>query len=190
MTAMEIRNALVKGLYEYLGGVQVYRSGQVSEEQKLPYVIYTVPVTDSGGNTMGHYSSCRKGESAEEIREEQTSMTMSFTACSENRMDNGGNYIQGEDEAQEIAERAHGWFTHAGYDYFVKCGIVIADVTEVRGRNALMGNEEANRKGFDVICNYIKEDRRDISFVDKVMTARKKEEKEKNERCSSIGKGG
>ncbi len=173
MTATEIRNALIKGLYEYLGdGIPVYRSGQVSEEQSLPYVIYTVVTTNGSGRTMGHYSVCREGERTEEIREEQESMTISFTACSQNRTDGNGNYIHGEDEAQEIAEMAHAWFVHAGYDYFVKNKIVIADVTEVRGRNSLAGNVEANRKGFDIICNYISEDRRNIPFVGQVMIGR------------------
>ena len=188
MTEIEIRNALVKGLNEYLDGIEVYRSGQVSEEQPFPYIIYTVTATGGNGNTMGHFSACRKGDDAEEIREEQKSMTISLTVCSQNRTDREGKHIQGEDEAQEIAERAHGWFSHVGYDYFVKCGIVIADVMEVRGRNTLMGHEEANRKGFDVICNYISEERRDISTVSRAIAKRKKEEKD--ERRSGISKGG
>ncbi len=175
MNTVEIRNALVKGLCGYLGGdIPVYRSGQTSGEQNLPYVIYTVMAVNAGGNTLGHYSVRREGDRAEEIREEQASLTVSFTACSQNRTDAMGNYIQGEDEAQEIAERAHGWFAHAGYDYFTKCGIVIAGVTEVRGRNALAGNEEANRKGFDVTCNYISTVSRDVASVERVNIRREK----------------
>lgn len=189
MSTIAIRDALVKGLYGYLGGdIPVYRSGQTSGELTFPYVIYTVMSTNRGGNTTGHYSVKRKGDDAEEIREEQASLAISFTVCSQNHTDAGGNYIQGEDEAQEIAERAHGWFTHAGYDEFTKCGIVIADVTEVHERNALVGNEEANRKGFDVICSYINRERRDISVVDKVKAGRKREEKD--ERRSSICQSG
>ncbi len=178
MSTVAIRDALIKGLYRYLGGdIPVYRSGQTSGELMFPYILYTVTAANGGGNTTGHYSVRKKGDGAEEIKEEQAFLTMSFTICSQNHTDALGNYIQGEDEAQEIAERAHGWFTHAGYDDFTKCGIVIADVTEVHGRNALMGNEEANRKGFDVICNYINGVSRDISVVDKVMAGREKDER-------------
>lgn len=188
MNATEVRDRLVKGLYQHFGGrVPVYRSGQVSGEQTPPYVIYAVTGAGGRGGTMGHFAVCRKGDCAEEIRGEQRSMSLSFTACSQNREGEDGSRIFGEDEAQGIAEEAQGWFVHAGYDYLSRNNIVVSDVTEIQGRNVLMVDEELNRKGFDVICSYAAEDRRRISVVEKV-SIKKKEDG--NEGCSSVGEGG
>ena len=138
MNAKEVRDALVEGLHGHLDGIPVYRAGQARPAEGFPYVIYSVIATTRGGGTMGHYEAVRAGEDAEEIRREQASMSLSLTACSQNRKDKAGGAIYGEDEAQEIAERAHGWFAHAGYDYFMGKGIVVSDVTEIQGRNVLM----------------------------------------------------
>lgn len=174
MNAKEVRDALVEGLYGHLGGIPVYRSGQARPEEGFPYVAYSVTATNRGSGTIGHYEVAGAGEDAEEIRREQASMSLSFTACSQNRGDGTGATIYGEDEAQEVAERAHGWFAHAGYDYFMGKGVVISDVTEIQGRNMLMVDEEVNRKGFDVICSYISEDRRKVGAVRKASIRRGK----------------
>lgn len=174
MNATEVRDALVEGLYGYLGGIPVYRGGQARPEQGFPYVIYSVISTSRGGGTMGHYEAAGDGDGAEEIRREQASMSLSLTACSQNREDGTGGTIYGEDEAQGIAERAHGWFAHSGYDYFMGKGIVVSEVTEIQGRNTLLVDEEANRKGFDVICSYISEERRKVGAVSKASIKRGK----------------
>lgn len=172
MNIVEARNILIKGLHEYLLGsasekIPLYRSGQTNEEQKLPYVIYSIMNDKGNGRTRGHYNVEAAGEKAEEIRQEQVSATMSLTVCSENRTE-GETYIFGEDEAQELAEKCQGWFLHAGYDYLSQNNIVIADITGIQNRNMLLLNEEVSRKGFDVIFNYIAEDKRSIAVVNKV----------------------
>lgn len=168
MNAVEARNILIKGLNEYFsGGIPIYRSGQTNKEQELPYIIYSILNDKGNGRTQGHYAIAAAGDAAEEIRQEQVSATMSLTVCSENRTE-GDIYIFGEDEAQELAEKCQGWFLHAGYDYLSKNNIVIADVTGIQNRNMLMVDEEANRKGFDVIFNYITEDKRSIAVVNKI----------------------
>ena len=133
MNVIEARDILVKGLYDFLRSddsscIPVYRSGQVNDEQEPPYIIYSVISARGNGQTLGHYSASASGETAEEIRQEQVSATMSFTICSMDRKE-GKKYIFGEDESQEIAEKCYGWFIHAGYDYFSSNKIVIADVT-------------------------------------------------------------
>ena len=143
----------------------------------MPNGIYTVtaPYVSDGG--LGDITEKEVEGGMEVTRMEMPSATFSFTFCSQDRTGPEGKPISGADEAEPLASRAAGYFLHAGYDDFTKCGIVIADVTEVHGRNALMGNEEANRKGFDVICNYINGVSRDISVVDKVMAGREKDER-------------
>lgn len=176
MNAVEARNILIKGLSEYLPDeIPLYRSGQTNEEPKPPYIIYSLLNDKGNGRTQGHYSVAAAGEAAEEIRQEQVSATMSLTVCSENRAEDE-EYIFGEDEAQQLAEKCQGWFLHTGYDYLSKNHIVIADVTGIQNRNMLMVDEEANRKGFDVIFSYITEDKRSVAVVNKVNIKEKENE--------------
>ncbi|MDE7331211.1 MAG: hypothetical protein K2O16_03070 [Lachnospiraceae bacterium] len=175
MNVTEARNILVRGLYEYFSeSILIYRSGQVNEEQEPPYIIYSILSDNGSGQAPGHYSVRNAGEDAEEIRQEQTSATMSVIVCSQNRQE-GEDYIYGEDEAQELAERCKGWFIHDGYDYLSANNIVIADVTAIQNRNTLMVSEEANRKGFDVMFNYMAEETRSIPSVHRANTKRKQE---------------
>lgn len=165
MNVTEARNILISGLYEYFSeGIMIYRSGQVNEEQEPPYIIYSVVSDNGSGQVPGHYSVRAAGEDAEEIRQEQTSATMSVVVCSQDR-NRDGDYIYGEDEAQELAEKCRGWFIHTGYDYLSANNIVIMDVTAVQSRNMLMVNEEVSRKGFDVMFGYVAEERRSIPAV-------------------------
>lgn len=162
MNVREARNILVSGLYEYFSeSVMIYRSGQVNEEQEPPYIIYSIVSDNGSGQAPGHYSVRATGKDAEEIRQEQTSATMSVIVCSQDRS-RDEDYIYGEDEAQELAEKCKGWFLHTGYDYLSANNIVIMDVTAVQNRNTLMVNEEVNRKGFDVMFAYVAEEKRSI----------------------------
>lgn len=93
---------------------------------------------------------------------------MSFVVCSTDRM-NGKKKVYGDDEAMELAERAHGWFLHSGYDYISDVGVTVIDVTNVQNRETLLVDEEANRYGFDVTIRYVRQDIREIQPIEKIM---------------------
>lgn len=157
MKAADVRDRVVKGLHQYLE-MPVILSDQISPESEMPYIVYSVTSPYIPGGTLGHYGNkIDVNGNLIQIRSEQAGMTMSFTACSQNRTEKDGSSIFGEDEAMSIAERAQGWFLHAGRG-FLSPDVVVESVENVARRSVLMVDEEANRYGFDVLLRYIRED--------------------------------
>lgn len=167
MNAVDVRNRIVKGLHEYLQ-VPVVLADQVSPESGLPYVVCSITAPYIPGNTLGHFG-CKRSEDGNviRVRKEQAGMTMSFTACSQNRDRDDGSHVFGEDEAMSLAEKAQGWFLHAGRR-FLGSDIVVDSVENTASRSVLMIDEEANRYGFDVLVKYIREDTVDVGAIETV----------------------
>ena len=173
MTIITLRNAVVKLLWQYLG-VPVILSDQVQPEAEPPFGIYTVTTPYASTGELGEYSK----EDAEdggllEHRREMPSATFSFTFCSENRTGEDGEEISGADEAEDLAEKAAGYFLHTRYDAFLKLGITIVDVGQVGDRTTLGVEEAARRKGFDVRIRYTRTDTRHISTVQQTIITEK-----------------
>ena len=157
MKAVEVRDKVVIGLHEYLG-IPVNLADQISPESEMPYIVYSVTCPYIPERTLGHFDNKRDNDrNLIKIRCEQAGMTMSFTACSQNRTEEDGSTIFGEDESMDLAERAQGWFLHAGRR-FLSPDVVVESVENAVQRNVLMVDEEANRYGFDVLLRYIRED--------------------------------
>ena len=172
MKAKDVRNTIIRMLHEYIK-VEVYRSGQVSPEAKIPYITYSVTSPYQPEATLGHFETVQENDETYLYRREWAGMSLSFTACSQNR-EKDGERIQGEDEAMELAEKVQGWFLHVGRAELSAKGIVVEDVNNVQSRSVLMIDEEANRYGFDVIVRYIRDDRRTVGTVNEVTTKGKK----------------
>lgn len=171
MTFRELRNAVVKELSEYLK-LPVVLSSQVNPEQEYPFLIYssTAPYIPEAG--MGEFRQVRDRDGRiHEVRKEQPTCTLSFTACSMNREE---PLVLGEDEALELAETALGWFLHVGYDRLSGLGVTVVDASNVQERSFLQVDEEARRYGFDVSIRYVRTDIRAIATIAGV-TTRKKE---------------
>lgn len=79
-------------------------------------------------------------------------------------------YVLGEDEAFRFADKAAGWFLHAGYDTIAGMGITVDDVSAVQDRSTLMVDEEARRYGFDIRIRYVRTDTRKIGTIEHVVT--------------------
>lgn len=157
MKAVDVRDKVAIGLHQYLG-IPVILADQVSPESEMPYIVYSVTCPYIPGKTLGHFDNKRDNDgNLIKIRYEQAGMTMSFTACSQNRTEEDGSTIFGEDESMDLAEKAQGWFLHAGRR-FLSPDVVVESVENAAQRNVLMVDEEANRYGFDVLLRYIRED--------------------------------
>ena len=78
-------------------------------------------------------------------------------------------YIYGDDEAEEIVEKAVGYLLHVGYNDLSNLGIVVCEVMNVGNRSTLIIDEEARRYGFDVRIRYTKADERTDAVVDTVV---------------------
>ncbi len=164
MKAADVRDKIIAGLHQHLQ-VPVLLAGQVSPEAELPYVIYSVTSHYIKGATLGHFN-LRRDSSGNviETRSEQAGMSLSFTACSQNRMGDDGAWIQGEDEAMSLAEAAQGWFLQSGRRFLSPC-VVVESVENAASRSMLIVDEEANRYGFDVLVKYIREDGADVGEI-------------------------
>ena len=165
MSFVTKRNALISALHKAVG-VPVLLASQVQPEAEPPFIDY---IPDGG---LGNYS---LGEGATqddlvEVREEQPTATLSFTACSVNRCyDDKGSQVQvlGADEALELATLAQGFFLHTGRDAIAGAGFVVVDVTNATSRDALELDEMGRRFGFDVRLRYTRTDAAAISKLEK-----------------------
>lgn len=111
-----------------------------------------------------------------EVREEQPTTTMSFTACSINRVEEKDGEqvsILGADEALELATLAQGFFLHGGRYAIQKAGFVVVDVTNATSRDALELDEMGRRFGFDVRLRYTRTDLAEVDTVTNVITKQK-----------------
>ena len=167
MTFVEMRNAMVKKLWDYLG-CPVVLADQVQPEATFPFVIYSVTAPYIPGNTMGDYRTLPDGEDSTVVRRVMPTATFSFTCCSMNRMGEGGTFVSGADEAYELADEAMGWFLHTGYMDVSALGITVVEVGQVQERTTLVIDEAARRFGFDVQIRYTREDTLNVSSIKKV----------------------
>ena len=167
MTFVEMRNAMVKKLWDYLG-CPVVLADQVQPEATIPFVIYSVTAPYIPGNTMGDYRTLPDGEDSTVVRRVMPTATFSFTCCSMNRMGEGGTFVSGADEAYELADEAMGWFLHTGYMDVSALGITVVEVGQVQDRTTLVIDEAARRFGFDVQIRYTREDTLNVPSIKKV----------------------
>lgn len=167
MTFVEMRNAMVKKLWDYLG-CPVVLADQVQPEATFPFVIYSVTAPYIPGNTMGDYRTLPDGEDSTVVRRVMPTATFSFTCCSMNRMGEGGTFVSGADEAYELADEAMGWFLHTGYMDISALGITVVEVGQVQDRTTLVIDEAARRFGFDVQIRYTREDTLNVPSIKKV----------------------
>lgn len=165
MTFIETRNCIVNSLEEYLG-CPVILSDQIADKPDFPYCYYSVLVpritnhafglqcvqeNDDGGYTLKRY--------------EPVKATISLTFCSENRESDKG-YIFGEDEAIELAERAHGFFLLTAHNLHTETGdVVICKVGTVSKRDSFVVEETKRRYGFDVQFSYVRTDETPTTII-------------------------
>ena len=167
MTFVEMRNAMVEKLWDYLG-CPVVLADQVQPEAPFPFVIYSVTTPYIPDNTMGDYRTLPDGEDSAVVRRVMPTATFSFTCCSMNRMGEGGTFVSGADEAYELADEAMGWFLHTGYMDISALGITVVEVGQVQDRTTLVIDEAARRFGFDVQIRYTREDTLNVPSIKKV----------------------
>lgn len=159
MTFLQARNEIVYRLEQHLG-CRVDLSDQIAEQPDYPYSYYSVLSSRSSDHAFGLHETVRNEDgSATARRSERASATMSFTFCSQNRETEAGEYIFGEDEALELAERAHGFFLLNAHNIHTDAGdIVINNVGPVASRSGFLVTDTVRRFGFDIRFNYIRVD--------------------------------
>ena len=130
-------------------GVPVILANQTSPKLQYPNIYFSV-ITPYIPQFMGNYSF--DGDNL--TLEEQPTCTLSFTAQSKSR-GAGTNFVSGEDEALETAEKAYLWFRHQGYAFLAyDLDVTVVNITNVASRTALVVDEIVRRYGFDVQIRY------------------------------------
>lgn len=179
-TLIEKRNALIQALSEAVGHPVVLAS-QVQPEAEPPFIVYSVTSDYIPDGSLGHYSlePCREDNDVVEVRAEQPTTTISFTACSINRSvekDGAQTYILGYDEALELATLAQGFFLHTGRRAIERAGFVVVEVSGTANRDALELDEMGRRFGFDVRLRYTRTDRVKIETITTATIKQKRSE--------------
>lgn len=166
MTFVQARNAIVSGLEAHLG-CRVDLSDQIADMPEYPYCYYSVLAPRIPGYTFGLREIVESPDGLLLKRSEQVSATMSFTFCSTNRETEDG-YIYGEDEALELAEKAHGYFLLNAHNIQTEYGeVVISNVGAIASRSSFFVEDTIRRYGFDVRFSYVRTDEMPATLVER-----------------------
>lgn len=159
MTFVQARNAIISGLNAHVG-IPVNLSDQIADIPKFPYGYYSVLAPRISRHAFGLQEVETRGNEAFRVRSEPIEATMSFTFCSQNRYaEDGVTYIYGDDEALELAEKAHGFFLLNGHNIATEYGdVVVGNVGNVSSRTSFWVEDAIRRYGFDVQFSYIRTD--------------------------------
>lgn len=158
MTFVQARNAIVERLEAHIG-CQVNLSDQIADQPECPYCYYSVLVPRITNHSFGLIELEERPDGVIRQRSEPVSATMSFTFCSENREAPDGGYTFGEDEALELAEKAHGFFLLNGHCIVTEHGdIVIQNIAGVASRSSFLVTDTLRRYGFDIRFSYVRTD--------------------------------
>ena len=167
MTFVQAREAIWERLKEHIGCPVVLNENN-NPMPDPPYCYYSVLVPRITDHAFGLIELAEMPEGFVRRRSEPVSATMSFTFCSINREIPGG-YIYGEDEALELAEKAHGFFLLNGHNISTGSGdVVVNNVGPVASRSGFVVENTVRRYGFDVRFSYVRTDEMPIGTVEKV----------------------
>lgn len=157
MTIVQAREAIWARLKEHIGCPVIL----AEENQPMPdppYCYYSVLAPRITDHAFGLTELVETPAGFVRRRSEPVSATMSFTFCSTSR-EAPGSYIFGEDEALELAEKAHGFFLLNGHNIVTEHGdIVIQNIGGVTNRSGFLVTDTVRRYGFDIRFGYVRAD--------------------------------
>ncbi len=172
MKFVEVRNEIVYRLEQHIG-CPVILSEQIADQPEYPYCYYSVLASRISNHAFGLRELVADGDVLIAQRSEPVEATMSFTFCSVNREIEEG-YIFGENEALELAEKAHGFFLLNAHNIStVKGDIVINNVEAVTKRSGFLVEETIRRYGFDVRLNFVRIDKMQTTTILRVNNPRR-----------------
>lgn len=158
MTIVQARDAIWARLKEHIG-CPIVLADDIEEMPEVPYCYYSILAPRITDHAFGLTELKETPEGFIRQRSEPVSATMSFTFCSQNRDVPGGGYIFGEDEALNLAEKAHGFFLLNGHNIVTEYGdIVIQNIGVVANRSGFFVTDTMRRYGFDIRFRYMRTD--------------------------------
>lgn len=158
MTIVQARDAIWARLKEHIA-CPIVLADDIEDMPEAPYCYYSILAPRITNHAFGLIELEETQDGFIRRRSEPVSATMSFTFCSKNRDTPDGGYIFGEDEALELAEKAHGFFLLNGHNIVTEHGdIVIQNIGTVANRSGFLVTDTIRRYGFDVRFGYVRTD--------------------------------
>lgn len=158
MTIVQARDAIWERLKTYVG-CSIVLADDVEEIPEVPYGYYSILAPRITNHAFGLIKLKKTQDGFVRQRSESVSATMSFTFCSKNRNAPDVGYIFGENEALELAEKAHGFFLLNSHNIVTEYGdIVIQNIGNVASRSGFLVTDTIRRYGFDVRFGYVRTD--------------------------------
>lgn len=166
MTFRELTNSIIRLLANHLK-IPIVKDNQTEEEPPMPYGYYSVLSHRQQSTDFGDCFYLPENDHITHVRQEQVNATFSFTFVSQSR-DTDSGYIDGEEEALELAEKAVSFFNHVGYFELTKAGIVVDGIMDMGDRTFLKVDEMCYEYGFDVSVRYVRSEKRKEGIVETV----------------------
>lgn len=144
MDYRKIRNAIVKGLYDYLN-VPVVPTDDVGDKPNYPYISYKFTTLKIPQGSHNLYKDIvpsndeRFQYDIEYTREEQPKMIISMNA-----------YSTDDVEAFQLALEMESWFKFQGYRFLKDNEIVVVNISNIQDRTIQIVDNYERRQGFDV----------------------------------------
>lgn len=158
MTIVQARDAIWERLKAHVG-CSIVLVDDTEDMPEVPYGYYSILAPRIASHIFGLTEIKETPDGFIRQRSEPVSATMSFTFCSKNRDATDGGYIFGEDEALELAEKAHGFFLLNGHNIVTEYGdIVIQNIGGVASRSGFLVTDTIRRYGFDIRFGYVRTD--------------------------------
>lgn len=166
MTFRELTNSIIRLLANHLK-IPIVKDNQTEEEPPMPYGYYSVLSHRQQSTDFGDCFYLPENDHITHVRQEQVNATFSFTFVSQSRETESG-YIDGEEEALELAEKAVSFFNHVGYFALNKAGIVVDGIMDMGDRTFLKVDEMCYEYGFDVSVRYVRSEKRKEGIIETV----------------------
>lgn len=147
-----VRNALIKGLHDYMN-LLVIQSSTIGDMPKYPFVTYTVtsPYLRLGQN--------------EEYTEEVNSTYQNRHVLHYERVFSFTIVSKDEDEAMDLCVKAIRYFSNDGVLELKDKNIVIVEITNVAARDNFITIDYDHRYGFDVRIRLADEEVRETEEI-------------------------
>ena len=147
-----VRNALIKGLHDYMN-LLVIQSSTIGDMPKYPFVTYTVtsPYLRLGQN--------------EEYTEEVNSTYQNRHVLHYERVFSFTIVSKDEDEAMDLCVKAIRYFSNDGVLELKDKNIVIVEITNVAARDNFITIDYDRRYGFDVRIRLADEEVRETADI-------------------------
>ena len=158
-----LKNIIVKGLYEHLGIIPVPLE-DLQPKEEYPYITYNFinPYTQFRGQGNEYRGLVPSGDDRFQFDVEETLKLEPQATISINA------YSKDKAEAQELIKKVMDWFLYEGYQYLSDNNIVVVNAEAMGDRTVQIIDFYEHRVGFDVIIRFADEIKRRYETIEAI----------------------